>query len=113
MKPGIYHIRFASTLAQQGGDGLAIIKDNTVNGGDAGYIYRGSVELSGNTATAKLNVKRWNQTAVSVFGNIAQFDLQVDGQVSSDLTRFSGQGFVIQNPNMRLTFNADRIEDAI
>jgi T3SS negative regulator,GrlR len=112
MKPGIYHVTFASTLSGQQGDGLAIIKGNTINGGDMGYLYRGTFEVRGTATTAKLNVKRWNQSAVSVFGNIMQFDLQVEGQLSPDLTSFTGQGFVVQNPTMRLAFQAYRIEDA-
>jgi hypothetical protein len=112
MKPGIYHVTFASFLQQDQSDGLAVVKDNAINGGDLGYIYRGSFKVTGTKIAATLNIRRWNQYAVSIFGNIATFDLEIEGQVSSDLTSFSGQGFVVQNRQMRLTFNARRLDDA-
>ena len=111
MKPGIYHVRFASLLHQDQGDGLVIIKGQTINGGDVGYIYRGSFTITGTKLTTRLNIKRWNQYAASIFGNIAAFDLDIAGDLSTDLTSFSGQGFVVQNPQMRLTLNAQRIDD--
>jgi len=112
MKPGIYHVTFAPSLQQDQADGLVVVKGDTINGGDPGYIYRGSFKISGTKIAATLNIKRWNQYAVSIFGNIAAFDLEIEGQVSPDLSSFSGQGFVLQNPQMRLTFNARRIDDA-
>ena len=112
MKPGIYHVRFASVLQQDQGDGLVVVKEQTINGGDVGYIYRGSFNVTGTKLTTRLNIKRWNQYAMSIFGNIAAFDLEIEGQLSSDSMSFSGQGFVVQNPQMRLTFNARRIDDA-
>jgi hypothetical protein len=114
MKPGIYHVRFATTFQHDQGDGLVIVSNQqTMNGGDIGYIYRGSFTVSGTKLTARLNIKRWNQYAVSIFGNIAAFDLDIEGHLSSDLTSFSGEGAVVQNPKMRLSLNAQRIEDVV
>lgn len=112
MRPGIYHVTFAPFLHQDQGDGLVVVsKQQTINGGDPGYIYRGSFTVDGRKLTARLNIKRWNQYAVSVFGNIAVFDLDIEGELSNDLTSFSGQGVVVQNRQMRLTLNARRIDD--
>jgi len=112
MNSGIYHVTFAAPLQPDQTDGLVVIKGETINGGDIGYIYRGSFKISGTKIAATLNIKRWNQYAVSIFGNIATFDLEIEGQASPDLSSLSGQGFVVQNPQMRLTFNARRIDDA-
>ena len=112
MIPGIYHVTFVSPLQRDQGDGLAVVTAEKINGGDLGYIYRGAFEVSGSKIVATLNIKRWNQYAVSIFGNIVEFDLKLEGQVSGDSTTFSGSGFVVQNPQMQVTFSARRLDDA-
>ena len=112
IRAAVENAAFISFLQENQGDGVAVVKEKTINGGDLGYIYRGSFEVTGKTLVATLNIKRWNQYVASIFGNIAVFDLKIEGQVSSDLMSFSGQGFVVQNPEMRLMVNARRIDDA-
>ena len=42
MENGIYHVRFASSI-DGAGEGLAVVKDGAVNGGDAGYLCLGQL----------------------------------------------------------------------
>lgn len=46
MNDGIYHVTFSS-LRGSAGQGLVVIKDGSVNGGDAGYLYLGLLEAEG------------------------------------------------------------------
>lgn len=46
MKDGIYHVRFSSSVGAAG-EGLAVVKDGSVNGGDAGYLYLGQLSDAG------------------------------------------------------------------
>lgn len=83
MIDGIYHVRFSSST-QDFGEGLVVIKNGSVNGGDHGYLYQGNVRSDDNRISGKLLVKRWNSSATSVFGNIAQYELELSGSQSPD-----------------------------
>jgi T3SS negative regulator,GrlR len=59
MQDGIYHVRFSSSVGSSG-EGLVVIKQGSVNGGDGGYLYIGQLIASGGTLSGRLNIKRWN-----------------------------------------------------
>ena len=52
-------MKFSPVAGTMFGEGLAIFREGTVNGGDPGYLYQGSYEVTGDKITAKLHVKRW------------------------------------------------------
>jgi hypothetical protein len=81
MQEGIYHVRF-STSGQNSGEGLVVVKAGSVNGGDAGYLYTGSLAENGNAISVQLKISRWNAGHTSVFGPLNTFDLQLTGQIS-------------------------------
>lgn len=112
MKAGIYHIRFSSAQGDHG-EGLAVFKDGTVNGGDQGYLYLGTFRQDGSQVTAWLRVKRWNKSAVSVFGPLAEFGLQVGGTVAADDSSFKVAGPVSENQLFRIEIVGRRIADAV
>lgn len=72
MKDGIYFVTFKSNI-QDFGTGTVVVKDNTVNGGDFGYSYKG--KFSG--SSAKLTVEKHDKSVQSVFGNIDSFILEL------------------------------------
>ena len=111
MKLGIYHVKFTS--AQQSyGEGLAVFKDTSINGGDTGYVYLGSFSIDATNVSAKIKVKRWNHGAVSIFGPLQDFDLDLKGTVAPDAASFSVTGSVVQMPGMKITINGRRVSDA-
>lgn len=79
MKDGIYHVRFAAA-GGQAGEGLVVIKGESINGGDAGYLYRGQVTRNGDLVAAQIHVNRWNPSEMSVFGAIDSFGLTMTGR---------------------------------
>src|ERR1035437_3689940 len=101
MKSGIYHVKFTSSQ-QAYGEGLAVFKDGTVNGGDQGYLYIGTYQESSAGVTAKLKIKKWNQGVTSVFGNIAEFELDLRGNFSSDFSSFNVNGGVARSEERRV-----------
>jgi hypothetical protein len=112
MKPGIYAVKFSAVSSSNFGEGLAVFKDGTVNGGDVGYFYRGSYELSGSTVTANLKIKRWNPAVASIFGSFPEFDLQLTGHMPPDWSLFHAEGIIVQNPQLRITIDGRRLDDA-
>lgn len=83
MIDGVYHVSFSSS-SQEFGEGLVVIKDGVVNGGDHGYVYQGNVSFDGTRTSGRLIVKRWNSSVTSVFGNIAQYELELSGSQRPD-----------------------------
>ncbi|MCR6655607.1 MAG: hypothetical protein NVV63_07270 [Opitutus sp.] len=111
MKPSIYHVNFASSQ-QSYGEGIAVFKDGTVNGGDHGYVYVGTYDLSSTSVSARLKIKKWNAAVTSVFGNIPDFDLDLRGSLSPDQSTFTVTGGIKQLPGPTITIRGRRISDA-
>ncbi len=112
MKSGIYHVRFSSMIGDHG-EGLAVFKDGTVNGGDHGYLYLGTFQRSGGIVSATLRVKRWNHSVASVFGPLSEFTLELAGSVTADDATFRASGPVAENRNLRIEVMGNRIADAV
>lgn len=111
MTPGIYRVKFSS-LQQEYGEGLAVFKDETINGGDNGYLYIGNYTRSGKTVNAQIKITRWDQNAVSVFGNVQTFDLVLRGEISDNLAEFTVSGFPAQMPELKIIVQGRRLADA-
>jgi hypothetical protein len=112
MKSGIYHLKFSAVPSSNFGEGLAVFKDGKVNGGDLGYIYRGTYEISDSKLTAKIKLNRWNPVITSIFGSFPEFDLDLTGHLPPDGSLFYVEGAVVQNPSLRITINGRRLGDA-
>jgi hypothetical protein len=112
MKPGIYYVTFSSASTQNAGEGIAVFKDNKVNGGDIGYFYRGSYSIKDSIITARLQIHRWNPVVTSVFGSYAEFELEVTGSVTADSELFSADGTMTQQPQLNIMIKGRRLGDA-
>lgn len=112
MKPVIYAVKFPAASSYNFGEGIAVFKDGNINGGDLAYFYRGSYYISNSTVTAKLRVKRWNPAVASIFGSFPEFDLDLNGHIPPDWSLFHREGVVIQNPQLHITIDGRRLDDA-
>src|SRR5882757_9377553 len=102
MRDGIYHVRFSSNVGSTG-EGLAVVRAGTVNGGDGGYVYVGHLESSDESLTGHLHVKRWNPGHVSVFGPLDHFDLALNGRSEPTTEDFSASGRVQNQPTLTIS----------
>lgn len=111
MQNGIYHVRFSSA-GGVGGEGLVVIKDGSVNGGDNGYLYQGRLTAeAGGQVQGQLQVKRWNRGHVSVFGPLDNFALVLTGQTTND--GFAVGGGVPGQPGLRITISGRKIAEVV
>lgn len=101
MKDGIYHVTFSSNTADFG-EGIAVFKGDSVNGGDTGYLYFGKKMTQDGQFTSRLTIKRWNPSAHSIFGSIDQFELELSGG-SPDPGTFVATGHVVGQPQAKIT----------
>ena len=106
MISGIFRVRFSSST-QDFGEGIAVFKDGSVNGGDHGYIYTG--KISGEKAMLK--VKQWNPAVVSVFGPLKSFQLDL-AMTSQTADAFSATGSVAEHPASRINISGNKLSDA-
>ena len=83
MTSGIYVLSFTAAGATFG-EGIAVVKDGFVNGGDLTYFYRGTYSDSGDRLKASVEVKHYKGPLNNVLGPIEQFVLSLSGQRSGD-----------------------------
>lgn len=88
MKDGLYAVYFRS--AGDEGAGVVAVSNGSVNGGDYGYAYQGSLEDEGPNLKSTLSVFRFNQGAESIFGAADQFELELSGAASQDGFQLTG-----------------------
>lgn len=110
MNNGIYYVTFSSNGGSFG-EGIAVFKDGSVNGGDSGYLYKGNKSEQGGKFSSSLTVQRWNQSAQSVFGSINQFVLELTGSSSAD-KGFLATGHVAGQPQATITIRGRYLSDA-
>ncbi|WP_019961292.1 GrlR family regulatory protein [Woodsholea maritima] len=89
MDNGLYIADFKTPLDQS--SGVIMIQDGKVYGGDSGMYYFGSVEDNGKKIIAQITVKQHNPVSQSVFGDIEEFDLTLEGKSGSDPVIFNGR----------------------
>jgi hypothetical protein len=93
------------TAAFQGpggmGGGVAIFRDGQVLGGDSAYRYQGTYELDGDQLRGTVQVTRFLQGVPSVFGNLPNFVLQLQGRVANGSAEARGQ--LVGNPQLQIT----------
>ena len=111
MENGIYHVRFSSSI-WGAGEGLAVVKDGAVNGGDAGYLYLGQLTAAGQALSGQLQVQRWNPSTVSVFGPLGNFALDLAGEASAANDSFTVTGGITGQPSLKITITGRRLAAA-
>lgn len=110
MKDGIYHVQFSSSLGAAG-EGLVVAKGGSLNGGDAGYLYQGTLSQTGERISGTLQVRRWNLHTASVFGPIDYFELQLSGAVAAN-DSFAVDGGVPGRSGLAIRIQGHRLVDA-
>jgi len=106
MKDGIYFVRF-SRDEQDYGEGIVVVQDNTVNGGDYVCIYTGKVADN----TLDLHVTQHNLSVTTIFGNIQTFILQLNITQNEDGYLLSGA--VKDNASLKVTASIRYLGEAI
>lgn len=110
MLDGIYRVTFSSN-SNDFGQGIAVFKGDSVNGGDHGYLYTGTKSVQGGQFASKLTIKQWNQSVQSVFGPVKEFVLELSGTSSSD-NGFLAHGHVAGQPQAKITIRGQYLSAA-
>jgi hypothetical protein len=106
---GIYSVSFNSAQGQLGTGGVVYFIDGNVYGGDANFYYKGSLTVSGETATGQIHVGPHQHPAQSIFGPLTEFDLQLAGSFSNG--SFSLSGNVVGQPSMGIRISGRKVAE--
>lgn len=105
---GLWTVEFFSTLSSVG-KGVVVLTNGQILGGDDSYWYSGNYQKDNNSIKGKINITRFDPNAVSVFGDIARFSLEIS--VISDGNSFNGSAFVLEKPDLKMGFKGTKKVD--
>src|SRR5262252_3779112 len=111
MENGIYHIKFRSSGGDVVGNGLVVVQNGSLNGGDFGYIYRGLELTTGNIINSKIQVSRYDASQQSLFGDLEDFDIELAGTLHNSGKEFNLSGTVIGHPQLRISVVGKKLRD--
>ncbi len=91
MREGIYRIVFIS-MGGESGDGMVVVRNGQINGGDSCHTYQGTYHADENTGAVEssLVIARHSKPLSQVFGDAVEISLDLIGQFSSDEFEMSG-----------------------
>lgn len=81
MHNGLWTIEFSSE-SNFFGNGVLVLIEGRLLGGDHGYYYSGNYEINGTDLHGRVNVIRYDPNSISVFGDIDNFSLNLEGSIS-------------------------------
>jgi len=111
MSNGIFEVRFSSNRPDHG-EGLVVIKDGSVNGGDANYLYQGRVPLTSGQFSEQFRVSMWRPGNTNVAG-LDNYVLDAIGEINYEQGSVSLNGSVVGAPNIRITLSGRKIAPAV
>ncbi len=96
---GLWTIEFISTLHLLG-SGVVVLNDKRILGGDEGYYYSGRYDTQNGRFSGTIDVTRYNPKSLSVFGNIGQFTMKLNGEVQN--YQIEGTAWIESNPDQKI-----------
>ena len=83
MKDGIYYAYFHTPDNSDWGEGIAVLRDGYLNGGDYGFTYQGRFIRNEYDASLTVIIDKWNPECESVFGDLQNYEITFSGEISS------------------------------
>lgn len=89
MDNGFYATLVEGNVAQTG---ITVIEDNRIRGGDAEFLYSGTIELTGDDVVANLRFRSYTASDNHSFVDFTErdFELSLSGQVTDNGFRMTG-----------------------
>ena len=110
MNPGIYYVIFKSQSGRFG-DGLVVVDNGRIHGGDQRYLYRGSYITDGQAIEADIHVSYYRGEAKSVLGHLAKFNLNLTGKATAEA--FTVRGHVFGQSHLAITIEGQKQADLL
>ncbi len=108
MIDGLWTVEFISTI-NRSGKGVLVLNNGRLLGGDEGYYYSGTYQVTGAKIQGKVNVIRFDPNNLSVFGDIDHFTLSFSGDISD--YHLTAAATITDNPKFQIRVVAHKKED--
>lgn len=108
MLEGLWTVEFKAAMGA--GTGVIVVNPKTIMGGDAGYYYAGTYKVENGAVHAELDVVRFSQHAVSIFGSSERHSVVLDGPVNEKQMQLSG--YLKSNPSQKFSVICKKERDA-
>lgn len=108
MIDGLWTVEFISTL-NRSGQGVLVLNNGRLLGGDEGYYYSGSCHITGTKIEGNINVIRYDPKIISVFGDIDQFALSFSGDIND--YHLTVAAIIPNNPKSQIKIIGNKKED--
>ena len=111
MSSGIFHVDFRASTGDYG-DGLIVVKNGAVNGGDAHYLYQGEVPTTSGKFQAHFKVSKWRSGNTNVVG-IDNYTLAAEGHVDYEAGVIELVGSVVGAPDLSVKLAGKKVANAV
>lgn len=111
MASGIFHVDFRASTGDYG-DGLVVVKNGAVNGGDSHYLYQGRVPTESGPFESEFRVGKWREGTTNVVG-IDNYTLLATGHVDYEAGTLELQGAVVGSPALTIRLRGSKLQDAV
>lgn len=111
MANGIFHVDFRASTGEYG-DGLVVVKDGSVNGGDPHYLYQGIVPTESGSFESHFTIGKWRDGNTNVVG-IDNYTLLATGRINYEAGTLELKGSVIGAPQLTIQLKGKKILDAV
>lgn len=105
MIEALYGIEFISN-GGNGGHGVVVLETGRILGGDSSFVFVGNYEVNNGKIIADVKCTNDRQTLQSIFGDIHEFNLHLEG--STNHNEFVLQGHMVENPSMQIKVKLTR-----
>ena len=106
MLEALWTVEFTSNVDVEGegqpaeGSGILVFETNRLFGGDANFYYIGSYEVKDKKVYGKLKITSYTGNTLSIFGNLSEFDVVLEGESNDD--EIFATGYLEQDHNYRI-----------
>lgn len=111
MSHGIFEVQFRSNRPDNG-EGLIVVKDGAVNGGDANYLYQGEVPTASGPFSSQFTVSMWRPGNTNVTG-LDNYVLEATGNINYEAGSIELEGSVVGAPQIKISLSGRKIKDAV
>ena len=101
----MYGVEFVSNQFFSG-YGVAVLETGRIWGGDTSFVYIGSYEVKNGIAYAKVKCTNDHGLLASVFGDLKEFNLELQGALNAN--EFTLQGHMVEIPSFSIGIKLTR-----
>jgi hypothetical protein len=110
MENSFWTVRFFSPNTGDHGDGVVLMMNGKLFGGDSYYYYIGSYNIIDNYFGATIDVTHFSGQPLAIFGQSLNLKIRLSGQVQEPVMKLKGH--LVNNPSLRAEVVCTKVTQA-